>query len=123
VSKKRFSDVEDACALAQVMVDPVREPLIVLDKDLRVITASQSFYVKFSTHPDDTQGKHFYELGDGEWDMPKLRLLSEKIIPSHGAMDEYEVEHEFPRIGRGNALKRPLQGSTHFGQRATCAVP
>ena len=110
MSKKLFSDVEDACALAQVMVDPVREPLIVLDKDLRVITASQSFYVKFSTHPDDTQGKHFCELGDGEWDMPKLRLLSEK------------VEHEFLRIGRGNALKRPLQGSTH-SQRATCAVP
>ena len=105
------------------MVDTVREPLIVLDKDLRVVAASGSVYVKFSTDPDDTHGKHFYELGDGEWDMPKLRSLSEKIIPSYGAMDEYEVEHEFPRIGRGNALKRPLQGRTHFGQRATCAVP
>ena len=98
--RKQFSEVEDACALAQAMVDTVREPLIVLDKDLRVIAASRSFYVKFSTDPDDTQGKHFYELGDGEWDIPKLRLLLEKIIPDHDAMDEYEVEHEFPRIGR-----------------------
>jgi two-component sensor histidine kinase len=56
--------------------------------------------VKFSTDPDDTRGKHFYELGDGEWDIPKLRLLLEQIIPDHGAMDEYEVEHDFPRIGR-----------------------
>jgi two-component sensor histidine kinase len=100
VFKKQFSEVEDACALAQAMVDTVREPLIVLDKDLRVVAASRSFYVKFSTAPDDTQGKHFYELGDGEWDIPKLRLLLEKIIPDHGAMDEYEVEHDFARIGR-----------------------
>jgi hypothetical protein len=50
--KKQFSDVEDACALAQAMVDTVREPLIVLDKDLRVIAASRSFYVKFTTNPD-----------------------------------------------------------------------
>jgi two-component sensor histidine kinase len=98
--KNQFSEVEDACALAQAIVDTVREPLIVLDKDLRVVAASRSFYVKFTTVPDDTQGKHFYELGDGEWDIPKLRLLLEKIIPDHGAMDEFEVEHEFPRLGR-----------------------
>jgi two-component sensor histidine kinase len=100
VFRKQFSEVEDACALAQAMVDTVREPLIVLDKDLRIIAASRSFYVKFSTDPDDTQGKHFYALGNGEWDIPKLRLLLEKILPDHDAMDEYEVEHEFPRIGR-----------------------
>jgi two-component sensor histidine kinase len=100
VFKKHFSQVEDACALARAMVDTVREPLIVLDKDLRVVAASRSFYVKFTTNPDDTQGKHFYELGDGEWDIPKLRLLLEEIISDHGAMEEYEVEHEFPRIGR-----------------------
>ena len=98
--KEQFSEVEDACALAQAMVDTVREPLIVLDKDLRVVAASRSFYEKFKTNPDDTHGKHFYELGDGEWDIPKLRLLLEKIIPDQGAMDEYEVEHDFLRIGR-----------------------
>jgi two-component sensor histidine kinase len=100
VFKSQFSEVEDACALAQAMVDTVREPLIVLDKDLRVVAASRSFYEKFSADPDDTQGKHFYELGDGEWDIPKLRLLLEKVIPYQDAMDEYEVEHDFLRIGR-----------------------
>jgi two-component sensor histidine kinase len=100
VFRKQFSEVEDACALAQAMVDTVREPLIVLDKDLRVVAASRSFYVKFSTDPRDTQGKRFYELGDREWDIPKLRLLLEEIIPNQSSMDEYEVEHDFPRIGR-----------------------
>jgi two-component sensor histidine kinase len=100
VFKKQFSEVEDACALAQAIVDTVREPLIVLDKDLRVIAASRSFYVKFTTNPHDTRGKHFYELGNGEWDIPQLRLLLEKIIPDQGTMDDYEVEHDFPRIGQ-----------------------
>jgi len=81
VFKKQFSEVEDACALAQAMVDTVREPLIVLDRDLRVIAASRSFYVKFATNPDESQGKHLYELGAGEWDIPKLRALLENIIP------------------------------------------
>ena len=98
--RKQFSEVEDACALAQAMVDTVREPLIVLDKDLRVVAASRSFYVKFSADPRDTRGKRFYELGDREWDIPKLRLLLEEIIPNQSPMAEYEVEHDFPRIGR-----------------------
>jgi len=100
VFRKQFSEVEDACALAQAVVDTVREPLIVLDKDLRVVAASRSFYVKFSADPRDTQGKRFYELGDREWDIPKLRLLLEEIIPNKNPMNEYEVEHDFPRIGR-----------------------
>jgi two-component sensor histidine kinase len=100
VFRQQFSEVEDACALAQAIVDTVREPLIVLDKDLRTIAASRSFYLKFTTSPDDTRGKHFYALGNGEWDIPELRLLLQRIIPDHGAMDDYEVEHNLPRTGK-----------------------
>jgi two-component sensor histidine kinase len=100
VFKKRFSEVEDACALAQAIVDTVREPLIVLDKDLRAIAASRSFYIKFKTNPDETRGRHFCELGGGEWGSPALRLLLERIIPDQGTMDDYQVEHEFPNIGK-----------------------
>jgi two-component sensor histidine kinase len=100
VFRQQFSEVEDACALAQAIVDTVREPLIVLDKDLRAIAASRSFYVKFATNPGDTRGKHFYELGQGEWNIPELRLLLEKIIPDHCAVDDCEVEHDFPHIGK-----------------------
>jgi two-component sensor histidine kinase len=50
--------------------------------------------------PEETQGRLFYALGDGQWDIPKLRVLLEKIIPEHGVMEDYEVEHEFPNLGR-----------------------
>jgi two-component sensor histidine kinase len=99
VFRQQFSEVEDACALAQAIVDTVREPLIVLDKDLRVIAASRSFYVRFATNPDDTRGKRFCELGNGEWDLPKLRLLLERIIPDQGTMDDCEIEHDLPPTG------------------------
>jgi chemotaxis protein methyltransferase CheR len=97
--RKQFVDAADACALAQAIVDTVREPVLVLDKALRVIAASRSFYSLFQVTPEDTQGRLLYELGNGQWNVPKLRLLLEKIIPEHGVMEDYEVEHEFPDAG------------------------
>jgi two-component sensor histidine kinase len=97
--RDQFTDIADACALAQSIVDTVREPVVVLDKGLRVIAASQSFYSAFKVTPEDTQGRLLYTLGDGQWDIPKLRVLLEKIIPEHGDMKDYEVEHEFPGLG------------------------
>jgi len=73
---------------------------LVLDKGLRVIAASRSFYSSFQVRPEDTQSRLLYTLGDGQWDIPKLRVLLEQIIPEHGVMEGYEVEHEFPSIGR-----------------------
>jgi two-component sensor histidine kinase len=99
VFRKQFANAEDACALAQGIVDTVREPVLVLDKLLRVIAASRSFYTAFEVTPEDTQGRLLYELGDGQWDIPKLRVLLEKIIPEHGEMEDYEVEHDFPGAG------------------------
>jgi two-component sensor histidine kinase len=97
--RKQFTNVDDALALAQAIVDTVHEPVLVFDKGLRVIAASRSFYTVFKVSPQDTQGKLLYELGDGQWDIPTLRALLEKIIPERGVMDDYEVEHEFPGIG------------------------
>src|SRR6478735_8461523 len=97
--KEHFTAVEDAWALAQGIVDTVREPVLVLDQDLRVIAASRSFYSAFKVKPEDTQGRLLYALGDGQWDIPKLRVLLEKIIPEHGVMEGYQVEHEFPDLG------------------------
>jgi chemotaxis protein methyltransferase CheR len=97
--RKQFTAVEDACGLAQGIVDTVREPVLVLDKDLRVVAASRSFYAAFKVSPENTQGRLLYTLGDGQWDIPKLRVLLEKIIPEHGEMEGYEVEHEFPDLG------------------------
>lgn len=97
--RDQFNNIADACALAQAIVDTVREPVVVLDKGLRVIAASRSFYSRFKVSPEDTQGRLLYTLGDGQWDIPKLRLLLEHIIPERGVMEGYEVDHDFPHIG------------------------
>src|ERR1700740_1530368 len=115
--REQFTNVADACALAQSIVDTVREPVIVLDKGLRVIAASRSFYTAFEVSPEETQGKLFYALGDGQWDIPGLRLLLERIVPEHGVMEDYEGEHQFPDIGRRtmllNARKVFYEGNSH----------
>jgi two-component sensor histidine kinase len=97
--REQFAAIADAWTLAQGIVDTVREPVLVLDKDLRVIAASRSFYAAFKVSPEDTNGRLLYALGDGQWDIPKLRVLLEKIIPEQGVMEGYEVEHEFPGLG------------------------
>ena len=97
--REQFPAIADAWALAQGIVDTVREPVLVLDKGLRVIAASRSFYSAFKVSPADTHGRLLYALGDGQWDIPALRVLLEKIIPENGVMEGYEVEHEFPGLG------------------------
>ena len=112
-----FVENKDAGTLAQAIVDTVREPLLVLDQDQRVLAASRSFYQTFKVAPTDTQGKLLYALGDGQWDIPGLRLLLEKIVPEHRVMEDYEVEHQFPEIGRRtmllNARKVFYEGNSH----------
>jgi two-component sensor histidine kinase len=112
-SIRPFAAIEDGRALAQAIVDTVREPLLVLDKDLRVVAASRSFYETFRVDPQDTQGRLLYTLGDGQWDIPALRTLLEKILPEQWVMDGYEVEHEFPNIGRRTML---LNARTVFSE-------
>jgi chemotaxis protein methyltransferase CheR len=96
--------ITDGGTLAQALVDTVRESLLVLDGDLRVVAASRSFYATFRTTPAETQGRLVYDLGSGEWNNPALRELLERIIPEHGVMDHFEVEQEFPTIGRRTML-------------------
>src|ERR1041384_5714769 len=97
--REQFTVIADALAFAEGIVETVREPVLVLDQDLRVIAANRSFYSAFKVSPEDTQGRLLYALGDGQWDIPKLRALLEKILPEKGMMESYEVEHEFPGLG------------------------
>ncbi|HUF44192.1 MAG TPA: histidine kinase dimerization/phosphoacceptor domain -containing protein [Aestuariivirgaceae bacterium] len=92
--------LDDGHALAQAIVDTIREPLLVLDKDLRVVTANRSFYLKFRMQRQDAQGLPVYALGDGQWDIPELRSLLADIAPQHAVMDAFEVERDFASIGR-----------------------
>lgn len=85
---------------AQSIINTVREPLIVLDQDLRVVTVSRSFYDFFKVNPEETEGQLIYDLGNKQWDIPKLRELLENILPQKTTFEDYEVEHDFATIGR-----------------------
>jgi two-component sensor histidine kinase len=117
--REQFTAIADAWALAQGIVDTVREPVLVLDSELRVIAASRSFYSAFKVSPNDTQGRLLYALGDGQWDIPKLRVLLEKIIPEKGVMEGYEVEHEFPGLGHRTMRLNARQVFTEGGANTT----
>lgn len=87
-------------AFANAIVDAVRVPLLVLDQDLRVLAANRSFYLAFHASPQDTLAQPFFALGDGQWDVPELRVLLEKVASDRALLEGYEVEHEFAGLGR-----------------------
>jgi PAS domain S-box-containing protein len=86
--------------LAQTILDTLREPILVLDVALRVNMANRPFYRTFRVKPEETEGKHIYELGDGQWNIPKLRALLEEICFGDKQVEDFEVEGDFPGIGR-----------------------
>jgi PAS domain S-box-containing protein len=96
--------IRDAQKYAESIVATVREPLLVLDADLRVITANKSFYQTFQVTPEKTENRLLYDIGDRQWDIPKLRELLEKILPKNTTFNDFEVEHDFPTIGRRTML-------------------
>ena len=90
--------VENAQILAQAIVNTIPEPFVVLDEKFRVLAASHSFYETFKVDPEHTRGCLLYALGDGQWDIPALRVLLETIIPKQVVMEGFEVEYDFPGI-------------------------
>jgi two-component sensor histidine kinase len=94
-----FIGLEDGITLAHAIVDTVRDPLVVLDHDLRVIAASRSFYQTFRLVRDDVRGHLLYEIDGGQWDIPELRELLGSISSGQSSVDGYEVVREFPAIG------------------------
>jgi len=98
--KRAEEALEEARYYAESIVDTVREPLIVLDADLRIVSASRAFYQMFQVSPEKTEGQLFCELGDKQWDLPKLKKLLQAILPEKTTLDDFEVEREFPTIGR-----------------------
>ena len=97
-------DIDDVHTLAQGIVDTIRDPLLVLDQHLRVVTANRAFCRTFRMARQNIEDRALYALGDGQWDIPALRFLLENIAPQHTVMEGYEVEREFPGIGRRSML-------------------
>ena len=85
---------------AEAIVETVREPLVILSQNLQVLKANRAFYETFKTAREDTEGRLIYDLGNGQWDIPKLRELLEDVLPAHATFRDFEVTHEFERVGR-----------------------
>jgi len=92
--------VQSARDYAESIIDTIREPLVVLDAELRVVSASQSFYQVFQVRPEETEGRLIYELGNRQWDIPELRELLEDILPQHNSFKNFRVTHDFETIGK-----------------------
>ena len=107
---------DEASEFAESIINTVREPLISLDQDLRVVSVSRSFYEFFKVKPEETVGQLIYDLGNKQWDIPKLRELLETILPKKTTFDNYEVEHDFATIGRRVMLLNARQIQRAFGK-------
>lgn len=97
--RTRAVATQEAVLLAEGIVNTIREPLLVLNADMKVVTASRSFYQSFKVRTEETIGRHIYELGVGQWNIPALRELLEAVLSHDRAFENYLVEHDFPTIG------------------------
>ncbi|MFZ2161601.1 MAG: chemotaxis protein CheB [Sideroxyarcus sp.] len=126
ISKRMQAEatMKDARELAESIVDTVREPLIVLDGTMKIVTASRSFYEDFKVAPHDIVGRQLYELGNRQWDIPRLRQLLETELPDRQIVEGFEVEHDFPVIGKRKMLlnARRITGKTDGAQLSLLAI-
>ena len=107
--------LEEIESYAQDVVDTVREPLIILDSQLCVHSANRAFYERFHVTTEETENRRIYELGNGQWDIPDLRTLLEDIVPMSSVFEDFELEHDFPIIGKRVMLlnARKLRQGSH----------
>jgi PAS domain S-box-containing protein len=111
--EKVLSDI-----VASDIVETVPSALIILDRNLNITSANRAFYQTFRTSREDTEGCHIYDLGNRQWDIPALRTLLESVIPHRASVEGFEVEHNFPTIGRRTMLvnaRRIFRPGLHDG--------
>lgn len=103
-NKIKQNDVKKSKALAlhymQTLVDVARESFLILDRDLRVISANPTFYEVFHVRPKETENNFLYKLGNGQWNIPELKKLLENVLPQKKVVKDYMVKHVFEKIGK-----------------------
>ncbi len=99
VIKETEKAVVAARDFADAIIRTARDPLLILDADLRVERANESFYATFKVSPEESVGRTVFELDHGHWNIPKLRELIEDILPRHSFFNNFEVTHDFENIG------------------------
>lgn len=112
---------EESWTYIKDVVDVVREPILILDKDLRVMAANGPFYQAFKVEPKDTAGKIVYELGNGQWNISDLKKLLEDILTKNTFFKGFQVAHEFPFIGRKVMILNARQ--IHFNSTSSVFPP
>ncbi|MFP4476413.1 MAG: chemotaxis protein CheB [Desulfatibacillaceae bacterium] len=118
VDVTRLKKAEKSLEFFDAIVQTVREPLVVLDADLRVVSANNAFYSTFRTDPGASQGKRIYDLGKGQWNIPELRNLLEEVLPEGDGFTDYRVEKEFPDMGRRTFLLNGRRLAERNGEEA-----
>jgi len=113
--KEATAAAEQAAGFAEAIVETVRQPLLVLDQDLKIVSANPAFYRHFQTSPGETVGTRIYELSQNQWDIPELRRLLEQIVPQNTRFDDFQVQAAFPKIGARTMLLNARQ-TTHKGE-------
>jgi two-component system CheB/CheR fusion protein len=98
--KRSLEKIKESRDYAEAIVATVRESLVVLDKNLRIMKANRSFYQTFQASPNEVDGHLIYEVGNGQWDIPGFKKLLEDVLPQNTSFQDFEMEHEFPAIGR-----------------------
>ena len=99
-SKRSKREFQLALKYDEAILATIREPLVVMDASLRIISANESFYDSFLVKPEETEGKLIYDLGNRQWDIPKLRELLEEVLPKNTRFNDFEVNYEFPQLGK-----------------------
>ena len=107
--EKRITALKKLLSYYKEITETVREPFLILDSNLYVVTANNAFYKKFKVLKKNTEGKLIYELGNNQWDAPELRELLEHILPKHRVFNNFEVKHEFPVLGHKTMLLNARQ--------------
>lgn len=82
------------------MLDVVQEPILILDRELCVVAANESFYKTFHVKPEETEGRSIYKLGNGQWNIESLQTLLGGVLPNHAHFKGFQVAHDFPEVGR-----------------------
>jgi PAS domain S-box-containing protein len=108
--------VQVALAYAEKIISTLREPFVVLDTNLRVQSANRSFYQSFHVTPDETVGRFIQDLGNSQWNIPRLRTLLDEVLSNHHPVHDFDVEHDFPAIGKRMMLLNAQRFESVDGQ-------
>lgn len=124
IVKRSLALSEEARAYAEAVVETVREPLLVLDAGLHIKSANKAFYQAFMVKPEETVNQAIFELGNGQWNIPELRILLEEIICKDTMFEDFEVAHDFPHVGYKRMLvnARRIVGSNDQTQFMLVAI-